>query len=117
MTPITISGSASQLAQPRKGIVAGMTITASEGGLTKTLLVADLRITSVDMTADIVAGVAPSNALVHVGINQQGMPQPVGQADVTAGATGTWSVDFHGTVDITHTYVKQQMKSKFVVME
>jgi hypothetical protein len=81
-------------------IVPGMTITATDGTTTKTLVVANLQITSVDMDADSISGTAPSGAVVHVGINQQNGPQ-LGQADTTADVDGNWSVDFAGSVDIT----------------
>lgn len=94
------NGNLNPPAQP-VDITPGMTITASDGTITKALIVADVRITSVDLDADTVSGIAPPGASVWVGINKPNTPGPVGSMNVVADEHGNWTAAFHGSVDIT----------------
>ncbi|MBM2821461.1 MAG: hypothetical protein HW413_207 [Thermoleophilia bacterium] len=81
-------------------VVPGMTITARDTTITKTLVVADLQITSINPEANTVTGIAPAGTVVQVGINQPDGAPPV-QTNTTADSSGIWSLDLTGSVDIT----------------
>ncbi len=73
-------------------IAPGHYVTADDGvEVTKTLLVADLTITAVDETNDVVSGTAVAGAQVEVNACQQFL---CGNRSVTADATGAWVADF-----------------------
>ena len=82
-------------------LVAGMTVSADDGAVTKTLtLDEDLAISTVDAMADVISGTAAAGATVQVDVNKQGTPEG-STLTVTADGSGSWSADFHGQFEVT----------------
>ena len=76
-------------------VQAGNVVTLTDEVTTRTHLIRNLSITSVDPFADIVAGAADPGEVVNVWPHETGE-----QVAVTADASGAWQVDFSGTFDL-----------------
>ena len=73
----------------------GDTVTFTDGATTRTHVVRNLTVTSVDETDDTVAGTADEGEVVYVWPHETGQ-----QLFVTVGASGAWQVDFTEQYDI-----------------
>jgi hypothetical protein len=83
-----------------RDIEPGTTITAGDGTTSKTLVVADLRITSVDLAADTVTGTARANSGLTVVVS---WPDGSNNGSAIADASGRWTANFGCGLDITDT--------------
>lgn len=70
----------------------GHLVTATNGEITKTLVVADLAITNVNVQTDVISGFAESTTEIFVFL--EGESFGFTQRRVLSGTDGTWSVDF-----------------------
>jgi len=81
----------------------GQFVTVSGSGITKTHEVTYIEITSVDIAADTVSGIASKSIEVRVGVADESGKWLTGVI-VNSDEDGIWIADFTGVVDIVHGY-------------
>lgn len=81
-------------------LVPGQELTVTDGATTKTLVLANIKIVSIDASEDVVSGTAPPGAEVDVSASRAGSYAPA--KHVTAAADGAWQVDFTGSFDLDY---------------
>lgn len=86
--------------QHGQDLVPGMAVSVSDGTDTKTLTLAGLAVTTIDVGTDTVSGTAPAGAQVGVGVFTPPSGGGTGTG-VTADGSGHWSADFSGQYDVT----------------
>ena len=79
-------------------LVAGTTIDASGGGYSKSVTLVDVTFDSLDAATDVASGHAPPGSLVNVNLNRGSVG--LGGLSTVADASGSWSVDFSGVIDV-----------------
>ena len=90
-------------------IVAGMQVSATDGGVTKVHETIPLETETIDFANDTVSGVAPAGATVFVYVEGPGGAEGT-TLEVVAGGTGSWVADFSGEYDIeADTWVRSQV--------
>lgn len=73
-------------------LVPGQVVSATQGSYTRTLTVADLQVTMLDVDADTISGIAPPGDAVRVLVGS--MPGPSATRTPVADGSGHWTADF-----------------------